>query len=98
NYAAPWRRGPPISPVIRSWSVLLIFGYLLTNLSFQTLGGIVERFRLSVGQAILIFVGIVVLALLLAGALYAIAWRFYQFRITSDAVELHAGGIFRRRR
>ena len=98
NTEIPWRRVHPISPFIRSWSVLLIFGYLLTSLSFQTLGGIVESFRLSVGQAILIFVGIVVLALLVAGALYTIAWRFYQFRITSDAVELHAGVIFRRRR
>ncbi|NLZ99321.1 MAG: hypothetical protein GX920_11020, partial [Micrococcus sp.] len=85
NPEIPWRRVHPISPFIRSWSVLLIFGYLLTSLSFQTLGGIVESFRLSVGQAILIFVGIVVLALLVAGALYTIAWRFYQFRITSDA-------------
>lgn len=94
----PWRRVHPISPFIRSWSVLLIFGYLLTSLSLQTLGNIVESFHLSVGQAILIFLGIVVVALLVAGGLYTIAWRFYQFRITSDAVELHAGVIFRRRR
>ena len=94
----PWRRVHPISPFVRSWSVLLIFGYILTNLSFQTLRNIVESFQLSIGQASLIFLGVVFVALLIAAGLYTIAWRFYQFRITSDAVELHAGVIFRRRR
>ncbi|WP_084677238.1 PH domain-containing protein [Yaniella halotolerans] len=94
----PWSRVHPISPFVRSWSVLLIFGYVLTNLSLQTLRNIVESFELSIGQAILIFLGIVFIALLVAAGLYTIAWRFYQFRITADAVELHAGVVFRRRR
>lgn len=94
----PWRRVHPISPFIRSWSALLIFVYLIMNLSVQTLRDIVESFDLSVAQSLLILLGIVVAILVVAAGFYAIAWRFYQFRVTSDAVELHAGVIFRRRR
>lgn len=94
----PWRRVHPISPFIRSWSALLVFVYLIMNLSVQTLRDIVVSFDLSTGQALLILFGVVVVILLVAAGLYAIAWRFYQFRITTDAVELHAGVIFRRRR
>src|SRR5690625_6723200 len=42
--------------------------------------------------------GLVVGILLVAAGLYAISWRFYQFRITTEAVELHSGVIFRQRR
>lgn len=94
----PWRRVHPISPFIRSWSALLVFVYLIMNLSVQTLRDIVESFDLSVAQSLLLLLGVVVAILVVAAVLYAIAWRFYQFRITSDAVELHAGVIFRRRR
>lgn len=94
----PWRRVHPISPFVRSWSALLIFVYIITNLSLQTLRDIVEAFDLSVMQSLLVLLGLVVAILVVAAVLYAISWRFYQFRITSDAVELHAGVIFRRRR
>src|SRR5690625_5081627 len=94
----PWQRVHPISPFIRSWSALLIFVYLITSLSVQTLQDIVAAFSLSVGQSLLLLLVVIILILLVAIGLYAISWRFYQFRITSDAVELHAGVIFRRRR
>src|SRR5699024_10767380 len=94
----PWRRVHPISPFVRSWSVLLIFGYILTNLSFLTLRNIVESFQLSLVSTILIFLVVLFVAFIIAAGLYTIAWPFYQFRITSDAVELHACVIFRRRR
>lgn len=93
-----WRRVHPISPFIRSWSALLIFVYLITSVSVQTLQNIVAAFSLSVGQSLLLLLVVVIVILLVAVGVYAISWRFYQFRITSDAVELHAGVIFRRRR
>ena len=93
-----WRRVHPISPVIRSWSALLIFVYIIMNFSVQELRGVIESFNLSVGQSLLILLGIVVAILVVAAGLYAISWRFYQFRITTDAVQLHSGVIFRRRR
>src|SRR5699024_6565265 len=74
------------------------FVYLITSLSVQTLQDIVAAFSLSVGQSLLLLLVVIILILLVAIGLYAISWRFYQFRITSDAVELHAGVIFRRRR
>ncbi len=94
----PWRRVHPVSPFIRSWSALLVFGYIITNLSLQTLSDIIENFDLSIGQSLFLLLGLVLAILLVAAGLFAIAWRFYQFRITTDAVELHAGVIFRRRR
>lgn len=93
-----WRRVHPISPFIRSWSALLIFVYLIMNFSVQQLQGVIESFDLSVGQSLLILLGLVVAILAVAAGLYAISWWFYQFRITHDAVQLHSGVIFRRRR
>lgn len=94
----PWRRVHPISPFIRSWSALLIFVYLIMSFSVRELQSFIEALNMSVGQSLLIFLGLVVGILVIAAGLYAISWRFYQFRITTDAVELHAGVIFRRRR
>src|SRR5699024_11886868 len=87
-----------ILPFFRSWSPLLIFVYLITSLSVQTTQDIVDAFSLAVGQSLLLLLVVIILILLVAIGLYAISWRFYQFCITSDAVELHAGVIFRRRR
>ncbi|NWN87607.1 MAG: PH domain-containing protein [Micrococcaceae bacterium] len=94
----PWRRVHPISPFIKSWSALLVFVYIITSLSVQTLRDIVNSVDMGTGQALLVLLGIVIAILVVAAILYAISWRFYQFRITSDAVELHAGVIFRQRR
>jgi putative membrane protein len=94
----PWRRVHPISPFIRSWSVLLIFVYLVMSFSVRELQSFIEAVNLSVGQSLLMLLGLVVGILLVAAGLYAISWRFYQFRITTEAVELHAGVIFRQRR
>lgn len=94
----PWRRVHPISPFIRSWSVLLIFVYLITSFSVRELQSFIEAVNLSIGQSLLIMLGIVVATLVIAAGVYAISWWFYQFRITTDAVELRAGVIFRQRR
>ena len=94
----PWRRVHPISPFIRSWSVLLIFVYLVMSFSVRELQSFIEALNLSVGQSLLMLLGLVVGILLVAAGLYAISWRFYQFRITTEAVELHSGVIFRQRR
>ena len=94
----PWRRVHPISPFIRSWSALLIFVYLIMSFSVRELQSFIEAVNLSVGQSLLILLGLVIGILAVAAGLYAIAWRFYQFRITTEAVELHAGVIFRQRR
>src|SRR5690625_3268438 len=93
-----WRRVHPISPFIRSWSALLVFVYIIMSFSVRELQSFIESVNLSVGQSLLILLGMVVGILLVAAGLYAISWWFYQFRITTDAVELHAGVIFRRRR
>src|SRR5690625_3617223 len=93
-----WRRVHPISPVIRSWSALLVVVYIIMSFSVGVLPCCNESVNLAVGQSLLILLGMVVGILLVAAGLYAISWWFYQFRITTDAVELHAGVIFRRRR
>lgn len=93
-----WRRVHPISPFIRSWSALLVFVYLIMSFSVRELQNFIETVNVSVGQSLLILLGMMFVILLVAAGLYAISWRFYQFRITTDAVELHAGVIFRRRR
>ena len=94
----PWRRVHPISPFIRSWSVLLIFVYLIMSFSVRELQSFIEAVNLTVGQSLLVLLGIVVGILAVAAGFYAISWRFYQFRITTESVELHAGVIFRQRR
>src|SRR5690625_6519379 len=93
-----WRRVHPISPFIRSWSALLVFVYIIMSFSVRELQSFIESVNLSVGQSLLILVGMVVGILIVAAGLYAISWGFYQFRITTDALELHARVIFRRRR
>src|SRR5690625_6220496 len=93
-----WLLVHPISPFIRSWSALLIFVYLIMSFAVQELQGFIEAFNLSVGQSLLIMLGLVVAILLVAAGLYAISWWFYQFRISADDVQLHSGVIFRRRR
>ncbi|HEY4576630.1 MAG TPA: hypothetical protein VIG67_02100, partial [Yaniella sp.] len=80
----PWRRVHPISPFIRSWSVLLIFVYLVMSFSVRELQSFIEALNLSVGQSLLMLLGLVVGILLVAAGLYAISWRFYQFRITTE--------------
>src|SRR5690625_1519910 len=70
-----WRRVHPISPFIRSWSALLIFVYLIMSFSVQELQGFIEAFNLSVGQSLLIMLGLVVAILLVAAGLYAISDR-----------------------
>ena len=56
----PWRRVHPISPFIRSWSALLIFVYLIMSFSVRELQSFIEAVNLSVGQSLLILLGLVI--------------------------------------
>src|SRR5690625_7514430 len=93
-----WRRVHPISPFIRSWSALLVLVYIIMSFSVRELQSFIESVNLSVGQSLLILLGMVVGIRIVAGGLYAISWWVYQFRITTAAVIRHGCVIFRRRR
>ncbi|MGO1183502.1 MAG: PH domain-containing protein [Micrococcaceae bacterium] len=94
-----WHRVHPISPVVRSWLTLVaILAVLGTQFSDEFYSVVVED-GLDLQSAALLITGGAVLALLLliVGGFY-LSWRFYQYRITEEMVQVHSGWIFRQQR
>lgn len=94
-----WHRVHPISPVVRSWLTLVaILAVLGTQFSDEFYSVVVEDGLDLQSAALLITLGAVVAALLLIVGGFYLSWRFYQYRITAEMVQVHSGWIFRQQR
>jgi putative membrane protein len=101
-----WRRVHPATPLIRSWSGLLVLiavmfgglpgggwdtGWIRELASGEATRGL-HRSQVMLGAAVLLSILAVV-----ALSLFA-SWRMTRYRITPDALELFSGVLFRRHR
>lgn len=99
-----WHRMHPLSPLIRSWSVVvlvLVYGAQNwgDNVASGNGGGLPELRRPDLPTAVLAAVtaGIVLVVLLVIGFL-VLSWRMTRFRVADDALELYHGVLFRQHR
>lgn len=94
-----WHRVHPLSPLIRGWLVMAVVLYIFV----QTAGDDLVEALITGGEfemagrlwtALMISGGVFVLALV--G--YLLSWRFTQYRLTQEHVQLHSGVVFRQQR
>jgi len=97
-----WHRMHPLTPVVRSWRVLIVVLVFI----FQGWGdnlargeGVPELHRPDVAGRVLAGGGAIVLLVLLIGVGFIVAsWRTTRFRVADEALELHTGILFRQHR
>jgi putative membrane protein len=96
-----WRRMHPLTPVVRSWRVLVV----VLVFSVQGWGdnlardGVPDVHRPDVAGRVLAGGGAVVLLVLAAGVgLAVLSWRMTRFRVVDGALELQAGILNRQHR
>lgn len=103
-----WHRLHPLSPVLKGGFFLLAcIGFLLASARERLIAFFVGEpadsrgdfidFLYQGGQAGF-FLALVAIFLLLLTGCFALSWRFHTFRISSEAVEVRSGLIFRRNR
>ncbi len=92
---ARWERLHPVTPVLRSWRVLVVLLVLYGQ----------ERGRSALGgqdlpghQEVLVAVGALAASVVVAVAVSALSWRATRFTVDDEAVRLHSGVIARRQR
>lgn len=95
-----WRRMHPITPLVRGWTVVLIFLFLIAN---QTIESFSATGRLDAGDAtgnlpVLIIVAIIFGVFVITGIYSWLAWRKMAFAIDDDAVYYRSGILFRQQR
>jgi putative membrane protein len=97
-----WHRMHPLTPIVRSWRVLIVILVFLVNSWGDNLvsgDGVPDVHRPDVAGRWLAGGGAVLLALILVGIGYAVlSWRATRFRVVGEALELHSGILFRHQR
>lgn len=95
-----WHRVHPISPVVRSWLALVaIVAVIATQGGDDLYQLFIEDGGISVtGGGASIAGGVVLLVLLIIAGGFYLSWRFYQYRITAEMVQVHSGWLFRQQR
>ncbi|SDQ16726.1 PH domain-containing protein [Quadrisphaera sp. DSM 44207] len=91
-----WRRLHPVTPVLRSWRVLVVLLVLYAQQRGQGAVGGVER--LPGGLEVLVALGVLALAALVAVAVSAVSWRTTRYAVDAEAVRLHSGVLVRQQR
>ena len=92
-----WRRLHPVTPVLRSWRVLVVLLALYgqqRGTDAVTGGGADLPGHLE----LLIALGVLVGAAVLSVAVSALAWRMTRYQVDAEAVRLHTGVLFRQQR
>ena len=96
-----WHRVHPLTPVLRSWQILVVIIVIVGQdlgqnlLSGEGLPGELPELR----GRVLAGGGLVALVVLSLGAVMAyLSWRFTRYRVTADALELQHGVLSRRQR
>jgi putative membrane protein len=91
-----WLRVHPLTPLLRSWQLLVVLGFVVgQNVAESVAGGDGATAGLPSGLAIGVGIAVVV-ALGAIGAL--VSWRFMRYRVTVDALEMDQGVLWRRHR
>lgn len=97
-----WHRMHPLTPVVRSWRVLIVVLVFVVQGWGDNLAqgdGLPDVHRPSVGGRVLAGGGAVVILVLAVGIGYAVlSWRATRFRVADEALELHSGILFRQHR
>jgi len=94
---APWRRLHPVTPVLRSWRVLVVLLVLYgqqRGTDAVTGGGADVPGHLE----LLIALGVLAGAVVVSVAVSALAWRMTRYQVDAEAVRLHTGVLFRQQR
>lgn len=97
-----WHRMHPLTPVVRSWRVLIVVLVFVVQGWGDNLiqgNGLPQVLRPGIGGRILAGGGAIVLLVLAVGIGYAVlSWRVTRFRVADEALELHSGILFRQHR
>jgi putative membrane protein len=100
---AGWQRVHPLTPLVKSWQVIVIGGIaVLQNVGTDWLTGSgrdpgLPGARIG-GRIWLVGAGIALgVGALLVGAIF-LSWRMTRYRVTADAVEIYSGVLFRQHR
>lgn len=91
---ADWRRVHRVTPLLNAWKVAVAIVAIVIFQGFDDLAGADVPLLLVVG----IVAGVVVVASLVSLAYSYLAWRRMTYTVTSDAVVLRSGVLFRRER
>lgn len=101
-----WQRVHWATPLLRSWQLVVAGGAVLVSMLVNSSGGddpwLDDVVREGVHELTLIraLIGLAVLAVAVGVAIgwLLLAWSRTRYRITADALELHAGVLFQRHR
>jgi putative membrane protein len=97
-----WHRVHPLTPVVRSWRVLVVVLVFVVQGWGDNLlrgDGLPDVHRPNVAGRVLAGGGAVVFAVLAVGIGYIVlSWRTTRFRVADEALELHSGILFRQHR
>jgi putative membrane protein len=97
-----WHRMHPLTPVVRSWRVLVIvLVFIVQDWGDNVVRGegLPDVHRPDVAGRVLAGGTAVIVAVLAIGVGYAVlSWRATRFRVARDGLELHSGLLFRQHR
>jgi putative membrane protein len=97
-----WHRMHPLTPVVRSWRVLIVVLVFVVQGWGDNLArgeGVPELHRPEVAGRVLAGGGAVLLIVLALGVGFIVlSWRTTRFRVADEALELHTGILFRQHR
>ena len=102
-----WHRLHPATPLLKGgFALIVVLGYVLSNLRERVLGIFLPRFDdggdpvdyvVSHGIILQVLAAVLILLLVLIAGFY-VSWRMHSFRITSEVVEVRSGILFRTNR
>jgi putative membrane protein len=100
---AEWHHMHPLTPVVRSWRVLVVMLVFIAQgwgqEAMQGGGSAIPDVGRNLDVGLLGGGAVVFLLLVAIGAGYSVlSWRMTRYRITQDALELHTGVLFRQQR
>jgi putative membrane protein len=97
-----WHRMHPLTPVVRSWRVLIVVLVFVVQGWGDNLArgdGVPELHRPEVAGRVLAGGGALVLLVVAIGVGFIVlSWRTTRFRVADEALELHSGILFRQHR
>jgi putative membrane protein len=102
-----WHRLHPATPLLKGgFALIVVLGYVLSNLRERVLGIFLPRFDdggdpvdyvVSHGIILQVLAAVLILLFVLIAGFY-VSWRMHSFRITSEVVEVRSGILFRTNR
>lgn len=95
-----WRKLHPITPLINGWSLVLVIFLVFgsQNIESWLLGGGSAEESITDGIPGVVLFWIIASVIVVVGTFFFLSWRRLAFAISDEAVHLHSGILFRRRR